>query len=876
MNQDKMTQKVQLALSAAQSRAVSDSVAELLPEHVLAATLNDKEGLPWQIVNKILTSQGVDAFVAKETVDRYLKSLPRVEGNSSNLYASRDVQKLLELAGKEAQGLNDEYISLEHLLLAYLNGNFRLKKELANLGVVRSEVERIAKELRGTQRVTGDNPEGKFDALNKYGNNITKLAAEGKLDPVIGRDEEIRRTIQIISRRTKNNPMLIGEPGVGKTAIVEGLAGKIIAGDVPDVMQKKEIITLDMGALIAGAKYRGEFEERLKAVLSEVEAAGDRYILFIDEIHTVVGAGSAEGAMDAANLLKPALARGVLHMIGATTLNEFQKHIEKDAALERRFQSVFIKEPGEEEAINILRGLRDKYEVHHGIRITDQAIIAAVQLSDRYISDRFLPDKAVDLIDEASSRLRIELGSLPLEMDEIQNKIISLQIEEAALIRENDKSSMARLEEARAELAELKEKFHEFKIRLDEEKSVIQSITSIKEEIESLRVSEAEYERQGALDKVAEVRYGSIPELQKKLASAGEALKQKQEGTRLLKEEVTVEDIAAVVSAWTGIPLQKMLEGERKKLLHMEKALHRRVVGQEEAVRVVAEAIRRNRAGLSDENRPVGSFLFIGPTGVGKTETAKTIADFLFNDEKALVRFDMTEYMEKHSVARLIGSPPGYVGYDEGGQLTEAVRRRPYSVLLFDEIEKAHPDVYNLFLQILDDGRLTDSKGRHVDFKNTIIVMSSNIGSQYIANASLSEEEKEVALKEELRARFRPEFLNRLDSVVAFHSLEKSALYDIINIQIGVIEKRLEKRNIKLEITGAAREYLVESGYDQVYGARPLKRTIEKILLNPLSEKLLAGEINDGATLTIDVPSKGKSMQPADQWGAQLLDIRVK
>lgn len=851
--QEKMTQKVQSALANAQRRAASDSVAEISPEHLLWAVISDKEGLPRQIIEKLLSAHNVESFVVIEMVEKHLKSLPRVEGQAGD-YMSRDIQKLFDLASAEAKGLSDEYISLEHLFLGYLNGNFRLKKELNKMGIDRAGADRIAKELRGSQTVRDDNPEGKFDALNKYGNNITKLAAAGKLDPVIGRDEEIRRTIQILSRRTKNNPMLIGEPGVGKTAIVEGLAGKIIAGDVPDVMKNKEIITLDLGALIAGAKYRGEFEERLKAVLQEVEKSQDRYILFIDEIHTVVGAGSAEGSMDAANLLKPALARGALHMIGATTLNEFKKHIEKDAALERRFQSVFVKEPGEEEAINILRGLRDKYELHHGIRITDQAIIASVHLSNRYISDRFLPDKAVDLVDEASSRLRIELGSLPLEMDEIQNKMISLQIEEAALIRENDPASMTRLEEARKELAELKERFNEFKMRLDEEKTVIDSITKIKEEIDTLRINEAEWERQGALDKVAEVRYGSIPELQKRLAEAESKLKEKQEGTRLLKEEVTVEDIAAVVSAWTGIPLQKMLEGERQKLLHIESALHERVVGQEDALHAVAEAIRRNRAGLSDENRPVGSFMFLGPTGVGKTETAKALASFLFNDEKALLRFDMTEYMEKHSVARMIGSPPGYVGYDEGGQLTEAVRRRPYSVLLFDEIEKAHPDVYNLFLQILDDGRLTDSKGRHVDFKNTIIIMSSNLGSQFIADSNLSDEEKEAALKEAMRAQFRPEFINRLDSVVAFHSLERSALYDIIDIQIRAIEKRLEKRNITLEITPEARERLVERGYDPVYGARPLRRTIEKALLNPLSEKLLAGEISDGSKIRADLP----------------------
>ncbi|MDH4199518.1 MAG: ATP-dependent chaperone ClpB [Spirochaetia bacterium] len=843
MNMNKMTVKMRDALEEAHSQTVALKHVDILPEHVLYGIFHDPEGLPCQIAKNIS-----DVEKIRGSISESLKKIPVVQGDVNyGENTSPETRRLLQQGFTEAQGMEDEFLSLEHVLLAYLNGSYKLKNELASLGLSRTAVLPLLKSLRGNQKVTDENPEGKFDVLNKYGRNLNELARKGKLDPVIGRDEEIRHCIQILSRRTKNNPMLIGEPGVGKTAIVEGLAGKIISGDVPDVIKDKTIIALDMGSLIAGAKYRGEFEERLKAVLDEVTKSQDKIIMFIDEIHTLVGAGAGEGAMDAANLLKPALARGDLRLIGATTLNEFQKHIEKDAALERRFQQVLINEPDQEDAITILRGLKERYELHHGIRITDSAIIAAVQLSDRYISDRFLPDKAVDLIDEACARLRIELGSMPLEMDEIYQKMRSLEIEEAALKKENDRASVERLEEVRKEVANLREKFNSMKVQLDEEKKLIQDITIVKEEIDGLRIEEARLERSGELDKVAEVRYGRIPDLQKKLEKAEQVLKNRQGGTRLLKEEVTEEDIAIIVSRWTGIPVTKMLQGEKEKLLRIEEALHKRVVGQDDAITAVAEAIRRNRAGLSDESRPIGSFLFLGPTGVGKTETARALAEFLFDDEKAMVRFDMSEYMEKHSVARLIGAPPGYVGYDEGGQLTESVRRRPYSVLLFDEVEKAHHDVFNLFLQILDDGRLTDSKGRTANFKNTIIIMTSNIGSEYLSDTSLNEEEKEAGIMEMLRARFRPEFLNRLDSISQFHTIDPVHLREILKLQLTHLTQRLEKKGLSLEIDKEVADYLIQNGYDPVYGARPLKRLIQEKLTNPIAKKLLEGDYSAGS-----------------------------
>ena len=747
-----------------------------------------------------------------------------------------------------AQSLGDEYISLEHILLAYLSGTYSLKSKLQSMGFEFAKIEAMVKQLRGDHRIVDDNPESKFNALEKYGINLNKLAKEGKLDPVIGRDEEIRRAIEILARRSKNNPILLGEPGVGKTAIIEGLAGRIINNDVPDAIKGKTLITLDMGALIAGAKYRGEFEDRLKSVLKEATSPSQEIILFIDEIHTVVGSGAAEGSMDAANLLKPALARGELHLIGATTLKEYQKYIEKDAALERRFQPIYVKEPTLEDSMTILRGLKDKYEIHHGIRITDQAIIAAVNLSNRYITDRFLPDKAIDLIDESCSKLRIEIGSLPADMEAIDRKIRSLSIEETALKNEKDEASISRREIIQKELSELREHFSSFKLRIDEEKSQLNQIQKMKEEIEVLKIEEAHADRAGNLQKVAEIRYGQMPTLRKKIEELEQVLNNKTNSKRLLREEITEDDIAGVVSRWTGIPISKMLQSEKEKLLHIETFLEKRVVGQSEALRAVSEAVRRNRAGLDSPNKPVGSFIFLGPTGVGKTETAKSLADFLFNDEKALIRMDMSEYMEKHSVSRLIGSPPGYVGHEEGGQLTEAIRRRPYSVILFDEIEKAHPEVFNIFLQILDDGILTDSKGRRVDFKNTIIIMTSNIGSATIFNTSLSEEEKEVTIRSSLREFFKPEFLNRIDDIIIFNSIQKEHLIKIIDIQLEKIKERALKQGIHLKVSDTAKNFLIDIGYDPLYGARPLNRVIQERLTNPLARKVLEGSYSMGDT----------------------------
>lgn len=852
---ENMTLKTRAAYQAAVQKAQELGHADLTPEHFMAAIFDDADGLPAQIVRRM----GIDSNRVEEIFASYLQRLPRAQGNfepGQNL--SGDARKFLGLAEREMDGLGDQYLSLEHLLLAYMNGNFALKKEMESLGLTRKTLDPVLKELRGSHKADSDNPEAKFNALKKYGKNLNELARQGKLDPVIGRDEEIRRTIQILSRRNKNNPLLIGEPGTGKTAIVEGLAGRIVSGDVPEILKGKTVVTLDMGSLIAGAKYRGEFEERLKAVLDEVRAKSEEVILFIDEIHTVVGAGASEGSLDAANMLKPALARGEIHLIGATTLKEYQKHLEKDAALERRFQTVYVNEPSVEDAITILRGLRDRYEVHHGIRITDAAIVSAATLSNRYISDRFLPDKAIDLLDEASAKLKIERNSMPQQLDDLNRRIISLTIEETALNRENDALSVERLAEVRKELSEIKEDFQAMKLKLEKEKEDLSQVSHIKEEIERLKITEASAERQGDLNRVAELRYGKIPELQKKLDNSLNAMREKTNGTRLLKEEVTEEDIAEIVSRWTGIPVSKMLTSEKAKLLKIEPALHERVVGQESAVNAIANAIRRNRAGIADEDKPIGSFLFLGPTGVGKTETAKALAEYLFDDAKALVRIDMSEYMEKHSVAKLIGSPPGYVGYEEGGQLTEKVRRRPYSVILFDEIEKAHADVFNLFLQILDEGRLTDSKGRLVNFRNTILIMTSNLGSQFLADKSITSEEQEIRVLDAVRHFFRPEFLNRLDALIQFHRLDQNHLEKIAMLQIDRVAEKLRERGIELAIDEDVKKLIIENGFDEEYGARPMKRAIENLLLNPLATTLLQGSLEPGQKITAE--RKGESV----------------
>jgi ATP-dependent Clp protease ATP-binding subunit ClpB len=850
MRFDKFTTKAQEVVRDAQNLAQTYDHPSIDPEHLLTALLAQEGGVAPSVLQRI----GVDPAQVLVELEQALGRKPRATGATTQVGMSRDVNSVLQEAQSIAENMRDDYTSTEHILMALAapSAPRTARDLLARHGVDYNAIVQALAGIRGSQRVTSPDPESQYEALSKYGRDLTDEARKGKLDPVIGRDEEIRRVIQILSRRTKNNPVLIGEPGVGKTAIVEGLAQRIVKGDVPTSLKEKRLVALDLGALVAGAKYRGEFEERLKAVLKEITSAEGQIILFIDEMHTLVGAGAAEGSMDASNMLKPLLARGELHAIGATTLDEYRKHIEKDAALERRFQPVFVGEPSVEDTISILRGLKERYEVHHGVRVTDGAVIAAATLSHRYISDRFLPDKAIDLIDEAASRLRMQIDSKPQELDEIDREILQLEIEREALKKEKDKASKQRLQALEEELAELKAESSALTARWQAEQEAISKVREIKERIDEVRVQIEAAERSYDLQKAAELRYGQLNQLESELAAAEARLRELQRDGALLKEEVDAEEIATIVSNWTGIPVSKLLEGEVEKLIKMEDRLHRRVVGQDEAVAVVSAAVRRSRAGLQDPNRPLGSFIFLGPTGVGKTELARALAEFLFDDEGALIRIDMSEYQERHTVARLIGAPPGYVGYDEGGQLTEAVRRRPYSVVLFDEIEKAHPEVFNVLLQVLDDGRLTDGHGRTVDFRNTVIIMTSNVGSQYILDVTGDQAEMERRVMEAMRQKFRPEFLNRVDDIVIFHALNKEHLKQIIEIQLGRLRQLLAGREITVELTDAAKEFIIAEGYDPAYGARPLKRTLQRRIQDPMALQILQGEVSDGDHVVVD------------------------